>query len=163
MRCWLERVVARSDQESVSRRQRGVPCQYFVGQDLAEFEVALNAPSSNMGTEDDLFMCEQAFQCFGIAHQAVRQFTQFFISMQEANYPDIEDSQIDSLSLHSVIVIRYNLEFMRERQLLTQEDNGSVLLTFEQHLTLFSDKLSAESLKFLRASLLNSMRAEVAA
>lgn len=98
-----------------------------------------------------------------IYDESLAQFKQFFIAMKEANYLDIEDSQIDSLALNSVIIIRYNLEFMRERQLLTQEDNGSVLLTFEQHLTLFSDKLSAESLKFLRASLLNSMRAEVAA
>ena len=68
--------------------------------------------------------------------------------MKKAGHLDIKDNQIDPLALNSVIVLRYNLEFMRERQLLARAETGSVALTFKQHLTLFSDKLSAESLEF---------------
>jgi AcrR family transcriptional regulator len=97
-----------------------------------------------------------------IYDESLAQFRQFFIAMKKADHLNIEDNQIDPLALNSVIVLRYNLEFMRERQLLARAETGSVALTFEQHLTLFSDKLSAESLEFFRVSLLNSIPTEMA-
>jgi hypothetical protein len=65
----------------------------------------------------------------------------------------IKEQNIEPLGLNVVLVLRYNLEFMRERQLQADEGSRLVAQTFQQHLTLFSDKLSSEALEFIQFEL----------
>ena len=97
-----------------------------------------------------------------ILNESLEQFIRFFRAMKKNGYLTIQNSDIESLALNVVLVLRYNLEFMRERQLLSKEGSGAVMLTLKQHLTLFSDKLSPNAIDFFRIAFADKSAEQVA-
>jgi hypothetical protein len=68
--------------------------------------------------------------------------------MKQAGYLEVEDRDIEPLVWNVIVVLRYNIEFLRERQIISSEGSGAVVQTLEQHLTLFADKLTPEAIKY---------------
>ena len=81
------------------------------------------------------------------------QLVEFFSLMKQQGYLLINDAAIAPLAINVILVLRYNLEFMRERQLLVVEGAGAVVQTFQQHLSLFADKLSPAAIKYFKVAL----------
>ena len=65
-----------------------------------------------------------------------------FLAMREAGLLDIEDTEIDDLATNAIIVIRYQLEYLRESGQAETEGSGAVTRGIKQHLTLFSHRLT---------------------
>lgn len=81
------------------------------------------------------------------------QFSAFFRQMKANGLLNIDDDRIEGLSIHVTMVLRYNLEFARERGLSETYGSGMVYKTFAQHLSLFDDKLSEDAANYLHAVL----------
>ena len=69
-------------------------------------------------------------------------FSAFFLAMRDAGLLDIEDTEIDDLATNAIIVIRYQLEYLRESGQAETEGSGAVTRGIKQHLTLFSHRLT---------------------
>jgi len=87
-----------------------------------------------------------------IYEESSTQFSQFYKAMRKAGYLNIDDGDIESLVWNVIVILRYNLEFLRERRMLAVEGSGPVLQTLHQHLTLFADKLSPPAIKFFNTA-----------
>lgn len=83
-----------------------------------------------------------------ILNESLSQIVSFYKSMKKTDFLKIQQADIEPLVANVIRVLRYNLEFIWEHQLLANESSGSVAQTFQQHLTIFSDKLSPEALVF---------------
>lgn len=90
-----------------------------------------------------------------IYDESQAQFSAFFRAMKQEKLLDIEGDRIEALALNATLVIRYNLDFARERGVLDTEGSGAVLQTFDQHLALFEDKMTDDAADYLRNTFSN--------
>lgn len=87
-----------------------------------------------------------------IYNRALKQFSDFYRMMKKEGLLLISDDRIDDLSFNVTVALRYHLEFLRERGLAGHSGSGAVKHAFDQHLTLFDDKLSPSALQYLRVT-----------
>ena len=85
--------------------------------------------------------------------QTTEQFSAFYVQMRALGHLDISDDQILSLSHNVILILRYNLDFLRERGVAESEGSGAVTETMLQHLSVLEDRLTPDSLAELRHKL----------
>ena len=88
-----------------------------------------------------------------IYDRVLAQFAAFFEGMRREGHLAVDEGRIESLALNAVLVLRYYLEFSRERGDPGATDAGAVGQAMAQHLTLFDDRLSPGAARYLRAAL----------
>lgn len=89
----------------------------------------------------------------GIYDRVLAQFAAFFEGMVQEGGLTVEPSRIPALALNAVLVLRYYLEFSRERGDPLAADADAVGRAMAQHLTLFDDRLTPATAAYLRAAL----------
>lgn len=89
----------------------------------------------------------------GIYRDTHSQFQTFLHGMVKAGHLDLASSQIPALATNSVIILRYHLEYLRERGDASDIGSGAVSGAIQQHLTLFESALTPSAAKTLREAL----------
>ncbi|MGB0920723.1 MAG: TetR/AcrR family transcriptional regulator [Alphaproteobacteria bacterium] len=82
-----------------------------------------------------------------IYRRTIGQFQQFFEAMIRKGDLDWPHNQADQLASNVVIILRYNLEYMRERGL---DESGAVHASLHQQLTLYENRMRQEAAEQLR-------------
>jgi AcrR family transcriptional regulator len=83
----------------------------------------------------------------------IKQFAAFFSQLRAEGHLKIEETRIEALAFNAVLVLRYYLEFSRERGAADVEGSGAVRRAFAQHLTLFDEHLTPAAARYLRSAL----------
>jgi len=78
----------------------------------------------------------------GIYRDTLSQFRAFHLGMVKAEFLHIDPDQLPALATNSVIILRYHLEYLRERGEDSELGSGAVRSAVEQHLTLFGSALT---------------------
>ena len=89
----------------------------------------------------------------GIYRDTLTQFQAFLHSMVKAGHLDLPPARIPTLANNSVIILRYHLEYLRERGEDSDQGSGAVRSAVQQHLTLFETSLTPQAHKALLAAL----------
>lgn len=90
------------------------------------------------------------------------QLTAFFEAMIAAEELDWPAGRLADLVVNAIIIIRFGLEYLRERDGGREHGAAAVDETFLQHLTLFEHALRPEAARRLRAALAEGMRVAAA-
>lgn len=78
----------------------------------------------------------------GIYRDTHAQFQTFLLGMIKAGHLDQAPDRIPALATNSVIILRYHLEYLRERGEDSEQGSGAVRSAILQHLTLFETALT---------------------
>lgn len=89
----------------------------------------------------------------GIYRDTHAQFQTFLLGMIKAGHLDQAPDRIPALATNSVIILRYHLEYLRERGEDSEQGSGAVRRAVDQHLTLFDSSLTPAAHKSLLAAL----------
>ena len=77
-----------------------------------------------------------------IYRQSLENFCDFFRAMRDHGLLDVGEDEIEDLAINSIIIIRYQLEYLRESGQADTEGSGAVSRGIRQHLTLLSYRLN---------------------
>lgn len=91
----------------------------------------------------------------GLYDKSRTQFKAFFSEMVRVGILDWPKNRIDYLTVSAVILIRFGLEYLREKQ--QAFDSSAVEQTSLQHLTLFEHQLDPGAAKRLRDAAANRL------
>ena len=89
----------------------------------------------------------------GIYRDTHTQFQAFLHGMVKAGHLNITPERLPTLTTNCVIILRYHLEYLRERGEDSDVGSGAVRHAIEQHLTLFDTALSANARIALKTAL----------
>lgn len=89
----------------------------------------------------------------GIYRDTHAQFQTFLLGMIKAGHLDLDSDRIPVLATNSVIILRYHLEYLRERGEDSEQGSGAVRSAILQHLTLFETALTPAAHQALLAAL----------
>lgn len=89
----------------------------------------------------------------GIYRDTHTQFQAFLHGMIKAGHLDVAPEHLPTLTTNCVIILRYHLEYLRERGEDSDVGSGAVRQAIEQHLTLFDSALSSRARAALSAAL----------
>ena len=81
----------------------------------------------------------------GIYRDTHTQFQSFLHGMIKAGHLDIAPDRLPTLTTNCVIILRYHLEYLRERGEDSDIGSGAVRQAIEQHLTLFDTALTPQA------------------
>ncbi|MEQ8558268.1 MAG: TetR/AcrR family transcriptional regulator [Henriciella sp.] len=74
--------------------------------------------------------------------RSVENLSAYFRAMQDAGLLDMPDEEVHDLAVNAIIILRYQLEYLRESGQADTEGSGAVSRGIRQHLTLFSHRLT---------------------
>lgn len=92
----------------------------------------------------------------GIYRDTLSQFQAFLHGMVKAGHLDLAQDRLPPLATNCVIILRYHLEYLRERGVDSDIGSGAVQSAIEQHLTLFEIHLTAAARVQMKAALSRS-------
>ena len=88
-----------------------------------------------------------------IYDRVLQQFANFYRAMAAESHLVLAPQMMDAAALNAVMILRYFLEFSRERQEADAEGPRIVGQAMRQHLTLLDGRLTAQAWDYLCASL----------
>ena len=83
----------------------------------------------------------------------IAQFETFFTAMCDVGFLDWPKDHLRELAINVAIILRYNLEFMRETGQPALTGSGAIHRTFTRHLTLFERHLKPEAARHLHRTI----------
>ncbi|NQY12722.1 MAG: TetR/AcrR family transcriptional regulator [Henriciella sp.] len=89
----------------------------------------------------------------GIYRDTHTQFQAFLHGMVKAGHLDVAPERLPTLTTNCVIILRYHLEYLRERGEDSDIGSGAVRQAIEQQLTLFDSALTSSARAALNAAL----------
>jgi len=89
----------------------------------------------------------------GIYRDTHTQFQAFLHGMVKAGHLDVAPERLPTLTTNCVIILRYHLEYLRERGEASDIGSGAVRQAIEQQLTLFDSALTSSARAALNAAL----------
>ena len=93
----------------------------------------------------------------GIYRDTLAQFQAFFHGMVKVGHLNLPAAQIPALATNSVIILRYHLEYLRERGEDSDQGSGAVRSAIQQHQTLFETALTPQARDLLLSALSSSL------